>query len=334
MVKRQRAIIAVPSLNEKHTILPILESILSDSRADAVWILDGGSTDGTRELVTSYLATSPRLRLIDNPRRTQAHAINLAAKLAERLGFDTLIRIDAHAIYPKNYVSSLLAILEQSEAASVVVPLIANATVSEGAWRKACADLQSSWLGHGGAEHRSVGKSGWVTHGHHAAFDLQTFLHLDGYDTDFLACEDVEFDIRLIAAGYRIWYAAGLPVQYLPRSTPRAYLHQMIRNGQGRANCARKHQLTLAPRQIVPLAATLTSLASIVAGFAISPAFGLWATAYLVSVLTLALLASKHTSLLHSLRICWLALMAQLGFSFGLISSLWQRAPSLTSHVK
>ena len=81
---------------------------------------------------------------------------------------------------------------------SVTVPLIAMSQQVSG-WQAANAKLQRSRLGHGNAAHRQNTGSGWVQHGHHAAFRLVCFQALGGYDTRLEACEDVDYDRRLIA---------------------------------------------------------------------------------------------------------------------------------------
>jgi len=319
MATFSRAVVVIPTLNEVETVLPVIDAMLQDPAADFVFVIDGGSTDGTWAKVDGYLPTSPRLRLLRNDQKTQAYAMNLAAGLAADMGADMLVRVDAHARYPDLFVSKLKLALEHSEAASVVVPLVAHADASHSSWRQACAALQCSWLGTGGARHRKAGPSGWVTHGHHAAFDLSVFLELDGYDTAFSACEDVDYDMRLAERGYQIWMAGGLPLQYLPRATPLSYFKQMFRNGRGRAACASKHQSTLSLRQLLPLGASVSVLLSLVLAVFWYPIFALICAAYMLAVFGLAVAVSQNSGLLNSLRVSWLACLAHLGFSCGLV---------------
>src|SRR5205809_956528 len=69
---------------------------------------DGGSNDGTREIVAEIAARDRRVRLVANPDRLQSAGVNLAARL---MADDRpwLVRVDAHADYPKNYASTLIA---------------------------------------------------------------------------------------------------------------------------------------------------------------------------------------------------------------------------------
>jgi cellulose synthase/poly-beta-1,6-N-acetylglucosamine synthase-like glycosyltransferase len=67
--------LVVPTLNEASGITALLESIHAQTYPiSQVVIADGGSTDGTRELV----AADPRVVLVDNPRRHAAAGRNIA----------------------------------------------------------------------------------------------------------------------------------------------------------------------------------------------------------------------------------------------------------------
>ena len=78
-------VVVVPTLNEAAHIDGLIEGLLADAalkKGAKVWIVDGGSTDGTREIVNRWSARDSRVELVDNPARTQANACNLAARRA------------------------------------------------------------------------------------------------------------------------------------------------------------------------------------------------------------------------------------------------------------
>lgn len=310
-----RCVVVIPTLNEAAHLAQVLEGFLTDPAATEIWVLDGGSSDGTQRIAQGYVQVSTRVRLIHNPGRTQAHACNRAARLAQTQGFDILLRADGHAHYPKGFVSGCLSVLADTEADSVTVPLIAHAPDDAPPWQAANAALQRTWLGTGGAAHRNLGAGGWVTHGHHAAMRLPVFCALGGYDTAFAANEDAELDLRLTAAGHRIWMCAALPVRYTPRATQNALFAQMRRNGRGRAQTAAKHRQPLALRQRLPLIATLGSLLPLLA-LPLHPAAALPALGYVALVAALAY---------GSPRITALALLANAGFSLGLLEGAPRR---------
>jgi succinoglycan biosynthesis protein ExoA len=253
-------VIIIPALNEERYIAACLTSLVAQAEAaeGEIMVMDGGSIDRTRSIVRAIAAAHPCLRLIDNPRRTQSAAVNLAARLCDA---PILLRADAHALYPPDFVACCLAALREHEATSVVVPMI---TKGRAGFQLAVAAAQNSRLGNGGAAHRGAAMSGFVDHGHHAAFDRSFFLQVGGYDEAFTHNEDAEFDYRAVQAGGRIWMCAEAPVTYFPRADLVALVRQYFRHGRGRARMLRRHGLWPRPRQMAPVAALCLVVAGLV----------------------------------------------------------------------
>ena len=322
------ALVAIPTLNEEHTIAAVLSDLLSDCHAFPIVVFDGGSSDRTCDIVRRFARRHARVSLRRNPQRTQAHAINAAAHLAQMRGAQVLVRVDAHARYPKGFVNALVRLVQDERADSVVTPLIA--TDQRDPWAQASALLQRSWLGNGGALHRNTGTSGWVGHGHHAAFRLTAFQALGGYDTSFRANEDAEYDHRLIKAGGRIFLAAHLPVRYCPRATPREVFRQYWRNGFWRTRMLRHHRQRPALRQLLPIAATVACPLSLALGWLWFP-FAIPALAYLGALATMAARAAGLAPR-TALRIIWLGILMHFGFGLGSLAAL--RTRSATSTIR
>jgi succinoglycan biosynthesis protein ExoA len=212
-------------------------------------VADGGSTDGTREIVTQIAAQRPNVRLLNNPRRLQSAGVNLAARMFGD-ACPWLIRVDAHADYPDNYVSSLIAEAERTGASSVVV---AMRTMATGCFQQAAATAQNSLLGTGGSAHRMGGAEGFVDHGHHALFRTKTFLALNGYDEAQSHNEDAEFDVRLTRYGGRIWLTRATSIGYFPRARAGALFAQYRNYGKGRALTLMRHRVKPKLRQLLPV---------------------------------------------------------------------------------
>jgi succinoglycan biosynthesis protein ExoA len=151
------------------------------------------------------------------------------------------------------------------------VPMRNRAQPGQGVQR-AIACAQSSRLGNGGSAHRVQPRSGFVDHGHHAAFDRAFFLSIGGYDESFTHNEDAELDHRAVRAGGRIWMCGEAPVLYYPRTTLRALAAQYLCHGRGRMRTLRKHGLRPRPRQMAPVAALLGCAAGVAAAPLVAPA--------------------------------------------------------------
>lgn len=244
------ALVVIPCLNEQSYIEGIVRSILRDPLAQALRIvaIDGGSTDGTLELLQRLARTIPNLDVITNPRRIQSASVNLAAQQFG-CGCRWLIRVDAHAEYPEAFVSQLIADAQRTGAASVVVSMRADGKTC---FQKAVAIAQNSVLGTGGSPHRRDGTEGLVDHGHHALFDLQTFLALKGYNEFQSHNEDAEFDVRLVRSGGRIFLTRATRITYYPRATIAGLYRQYWSYGRGRALTMIRHGMRPKLRQLIP----------------------------------------------------------------------------------
>ena len=259
-------VVVIPTLNEGWHIETCVRSLMTgDVRLKQVEMIvaDGGSRDWTRPVVEMLQEEFPNLRLLHNPKRLQSAAVNAAARGAG-IGRRILVRCDAHAIYPPNYVMQAADSLARRTVASVAVPMDADGT---SCFQKANAWIVDTPLGSGGSAHRGGRRSGFVDHGHHAAFDLKTFLHVGGYDETFSHNEDAEFDTRLRKAGGRIFMDADIRVTYLPRATVGALARQYYNYGRGRARTLLKHGERPKLRQLIPP----MTLIGCLAGFALAP---------------------------------------------------------------
>lgn len=249
----KRILAVIPCLNEEAHLRTLVDSLVANNRdlTLRIVIADGGSTDRTQEIARELAAQHGNVVVLHNPKRLQSAAVNLAVA-AEGAGHDCLIRLDAHAAYPAGFCRLLVQEQAQTGAASVVVPMH---TVGTAGFQKAVAAAQNSKLGNGGSAHRNVtGQGKWVEHGHHALMTITAFTSVGGYDETFSHNEDAELDLRLAAAGQRIWLTGLTALDYYPRSSPLALFRQYLRFGQGRARTILKHAIKPAPRQLAPAA--------------------------------------------------------------------------------
>jgi succinoglycan biosynthesis protein ExoA len=278
----------MPALNEEHYIADAIGSVLPAASAIPyeLLVMDGGSTDRTAAVVEAMSAANPRIRLIHNPRRTQSAAMNIAAEVCDP-GATVIVRADCHAHYPAGFVENCVASLASAKSASVVVSMRA---VGRSPVQRAIAAAQNSRLGNGGSRHRRASQSGYVEHGHHAAFDRDTFRSLGGYDETAPFNEDAEFDERLRRAGGLIYLDGRLTIDYYPRSTFSSLARQYYRHGWGRANTLLKHAMRPKIRQMLPVAVFLMCVASLLAWPLVGPAALLPTASYVIAALLWGLL--------------------------------------------
>lgn len=270
-------LVVVPCLNEERTISAVLDRLLADACASRVFVVvaDGGSQDLSRRIVQRYVDQHPdQVAMVDNRERYQSAGVNLAVACYGE-GRSWLVRADAHAEYPPDFLARLVTTAERTQADSVVVPMRSSGHTCQ---QRGVAAAQNSIFGTGASVHRHPGHSAWVEHGHHALFRLAAFEGVRGYDPRFSHNEDAELDLRLTKAGARIWLDGDLAIEYFPRRTFKALLSQYVAYGKGRARTVALHKAKLRIRQRMPLLVTPAILLSLLAPmslWAAAPA-GLW----------------------------------------------------------
>jgi succinoglycan biosynthesis protein ExoA len=232
--------IAIPCLNEEHHIEGCLADVFAqDYPADRfeVLVADGMSTDRTREILGAIVDRYPgRLRVLDNPRRIQAPAMN--AMIAAARG-DVIVRMDVHARYAPDYVRQCVAVLEETGADNVGG---AQRAVAETWFQRAlCAALDSP-LGVGGARYRDPDMEGYVDTVFLGAFRRNILDVVGGYDDNAVTNEDAELNQRILDAGGKLFLSRKIVVHYAPRSSFRTLARQYFRYGKGRARTLLKHR--------------------------------------------------------------------------------------------
>lgn len=286
-------LVAVPTLNEAAGIEACLLSLIDRDPFMAgveVVVADGGSSDGTVEIVQRMAQRFPNLKCIDNPGQIQSAAINRVAEHSASPSNHFLVRCDAHAFYPPGYVKAVAESLAlRPDAAAVATAMDA---IGSGCISRAAAWIVDTPLGSGGSAHRGGQLSGWVDHAHHAGFRLDWFRRVGGYDESFSHNEDAELDHRLNEAGGRIWLDAGIRLDYRMRDTLRGLWLQYWRYGKGRVRTILKHRMRPRLRQILPVLAVLAITASLLTGLMWPPAF-LVAGGYLILVFLVSVLGAS-----------------------------------------
>jgi len=277
MADNSKILVIIPCLNEELYLEKLVQHLEASNNSPNMHIIivDGGSTDQTPDIGRKLAHDKSNIHYIENPKRIQSAAINCAVAT---FGGDAefLIRIDAHADYPKHYCDILIDEATATKADSIVVSMH---TVGKTPFQKAAALAQNSKLGNGGSAHRMIDATmdvggRWVDHGHHALIRIAAFQNVGGYDETFTHNEDAELDMRLNQKDYKIWLTSKTSLTYYPRATPFALFKQYMNYGYGRACTLFKHSVRPKLRQLLPALvapAALLALATPVISMAALP---------------------------------------------------------------
>lgn len=271
--------IVMPCFNEEGYIEACLRSVLGqDYPADRfeVLVVDGRSSDRTREILGALSRDEPRVRMVDNPARLQAAGMNVALRVARG---EIIVRMDVHCEYASDYVRQCVLALERTGADNVGGAQRAKSTT--GFQRALCAALTSP-LGVGGVKYRSAENEGFVDTVFLGAFRRKVFETVGMYDPRAFTNEDAELNQRIQAAGGKVFLSRDVVVHYFPRGSFRALAKQYYRYGKGRARTLLKHGRFLSIRPAVPFL-TVAGAAALIAVPPLHPvapfAFGAYALA-------------------------------------------------------
>ncbi|MQQ08406.1 glycosyltransferase [Epibacterium sp. SM1979] len=290
-------LVAIPTLNEEAHIAATLTAILGDNpemKTVKIVVADGGSTDRTCAIVQDMAQTHPNIHLINNPDKIQAAAINKIVADCAEPHHTIMVRVDAHAHYPADYVLKVAQSLVAHAASGLATVMDSVGTTC---FQKGSAWAMETKIGSGGSGHRGGTTSGYVDHGHHAGFDLAMYRKVGGYDTSFVANEDAELDHRINQAGGRIWLDATIRMDYVMRGSLGKLSKQYWRYGKGRAQNILRHKMKPRPRQMIPPVILVVNLLSLLLA-PLLPVFLLLPLAYVgLLAATSAALVAKHKSL-------------------------------------
>lgn len=252
--------VIVPLYNDRAGIGPCLDAICAQDHdvgeITEILVVDGGSTDGSREVVEARAARDPRIRLLHNPKRFVPAGLNRALDLATS---PVIVRVDSHTVLAPDYVDHAVTALERTGADVVGGPMRPHADSPVGA---AVAWALCSRFGIGGSRvHRedAEGESDAVYMG---VFRRETFERFGRFDERFARNQDDEFTYRVRERGGRVWLDPGLRSTYTPRSDFRALWRQFCGYGRFKPLVLRAHPRGTRPRHLAPPAAAVAWLAA------------------------------------------------------------------------
>lgn len=255
--------ILVPCRNEVRYIEECLFSILAntyDKNLLEVLVIDGLSDDGTRKEIERIAAEHPLVRLVDNPKRTTPAALNVGIQRAKG---DVLIRMDAHATYPSDYISKLIDWQRKTGADNV-----GGIRIAVAADRTSMATAIACGVSHPfgvGTSNYQVGLTmpKWVDTVWGGCFRKELFQTLGLFDEQFVRNQDDEFNHRLIAKGGRVLLVPDVHVFYVARNSLSKLWRMYYQYGYFKPLTAHKLGKVMTARQLAPAAMVIVGLLSL-----------------------------------------------------------------------
>jgi len=331
--------IVIPCFNEERYIYKVLENLAGQYQSGRfeIVVVDGRSTDATRERVADFKRAYPslRVRLVDNPVRNIPAGVNLG--IADARG-DVIVRMDAHSIPSANYVRRCVEQLEGAEEVAVVGMPWRIRPGAETRAARAVALAVAHPFGIGDAKYRMPDRAAteFVDTVPFGVFRKSLWREVGGFNEALLANEDYDFHYRIRERGGRILLDTSGHSLYFARPTIRELARQYFRYGTWKAQMVKLHPRSLRWRHLVAPAFVAGVLLTALAGFWWRPAWLLLLAAVvpytLLSLLCAFQLArrARELSLLPLIALIFPVLHVAWGSSFwlGLL-----RAPRLQTET-
>ncbi|UCC45018.1 MAG: glycosyltransferase [Candidatus Zixiibacteriota bacterium] len=249
-------------------------------------IVDGGSTDGSRQVAESYKERFGSFKLLDNPRRLAPAGINIGVKNSVA---PNIAILNAHTFIPsKNFLKDILDLFDSSGADCLCRPRpLTPPDINE--FELAVAMCRGSALGHNPGSEAYSDFEGFVDPVASGAFYRRSVFEQVGlFDEAFDTCSDIDFNYRVKAAGLRSFISPRLKVFLYPRSTIQALWRHMRRMGVGSFKFTQKHGI-FSPVQWLVGSAVLGFGLLLVLGLLSRPFYEVFKT--LLAIYLLAILA-------------------------------------------
>ena len=281
--------VILPVLNEQSHLESSVRSILSQDYKGPIEVIlaIGPSKDKTLEIAERLASADSRVVLVENPTGKTAAGLNLALKKTMN---PVVVRVDAHAEIPENYLSLIVEVLNKTGAVNVGGVM---AAVGKTIFEKSVAGAMRSAFGVGASRFHTGGEAGPVDTVYLGAFRRDALIAIGGFDERFTRAQDWELNFRLRENGGVIYFDPRLHVTYRPRSTVRALAKQYFEYGRWRRVVSRRHKGTINYRYLAPPVALLGFVASLVLGLLLSPILFIPAAIYAVFVLGASLKISS-----------------------------------------
>jgi succinoglycan biosynthesis protein ExoA len=294
--------VVVPCYNEERFILKALDQLSEqyDSTHYEIIIVDGMSTDKTRELVSQFKTEHPELevRLVDNPARNIPTALNLGVAAAKG---DIIVRMDAHAVPSPGYVQRCVEVLHGNKQAGVVGMPCHVLPGAETLMAQAIASGVSHPFGIGDAKYRlqaGAAPQEAVDTVAFACFRKELWQDLDGFNESLLTNEDYDFNYRVRNSGRTVLLDRSGHCDYFARTTLGELATQYRRYGGWKARMVRLHPASIKLRHLVAPVFVLSLLVLTILGllwYPLALLLGLEIGFYLVFALFCAWQVKRRT---------------------------------------
>jgi succinoglycan biosynthesis protein ExoA len=321
----QQVSIIIPMLNEVDFIAGCIQSIFDqDYPADRleVLVVDGMSTDSSRQQVTEFATSHPNIRLLDNPSKKTPQALNIGIKNSTG---DIVVILGAHTRIKADFIRLNIKYMRELGVRCVGGTQI---NVGEGYVQQVIGCAMGSIFGIPSAPYRFWNKAKFVDTVVYAAYDKKLFDEIGYFDERRRIAEDAELNWRIRQAGHKIYFTPEIVTYYYPRASIKRLVRQFFIYGIARVSVIKKHFDAIKLFHLLPPLFILTSiilaLLSLLTKYSLAVLAGIWSF-YFFYVLTASLITSLQRKKLHFFFLLPVIFVAmQLSWGIGFLTGIFK----------
>ena len=196
-----------------------------------VVFVDSMSTDATHDKMEEFKNTDYGfldVKIVRCEKHNQAYSWNAALKTATG---DLIIRVDAHARIPNNFVSRNVYNIRRGE--NVVGGGRPNISSNVSSWKLTLLAAEDSLFGSSIAGYRRpASEKEYMDSLFHAAYKREVIRKVGGFNEDLGRTEDNEFHYRIRQAGYKLCCCPDIISYQHSRNTLKNMVRQKYANGK------------------------------------------------------------------------------------------------------
>ncbi len=313
--------IVIPCFQEKDYIQECVISCLKQTYKGriTVVVVDGGSTDGSLQIIHDLLKTYPlQVILKDNPKKVTPISLNIGLR---QLDTDLKMILGGHAYLTPDYVEKCIKAFEENPSIDCVGGIILNEYQDKTS--RVIGMAMSSSFGVGNATFRTGGEKSIVDTVAFGMYKKEVFERIGYFNEHLIRNQDDEFNFRLNQINGKILFDPEIISHYYSRGNFKKLFHQYYQYGFWKVYVNVLHKTVTSLRQLIPCFFVLYLI--IAAGLcAFSPQkWAFWILPLIVYFILGTLFAAKK-DLKNTIPILWTFFLLHLSYGWGYLRGIIQ----------
>ncbi len=223
---------AIVAYNEEKTLPPLLKGLCAQDYPHEkieVLLIDSMSTDATRKVMEDFAAEDHGFKnvlLLENPGKNQPCGCNVALK---NYTGDAIVRLDAHAEIPADFITQNVKILESGE--DISGGQVKSVLVNDTPFQRTLLLAENSTFCGSVAPFRHLNERAYVDTMAFAVYRREVYDKVGFYNENLPRAEDNDMSYRIRQAGYKMCFDPVIKTLRVTRPSFKALLRQKYLNG-------------------------------------------------------------------------------------------------------